>query len=997
MDNYYEFKKEVTERANNFFKSKPRSLNLTSKTYVDNYIDILRTHRLCILDTETTGLNPSDKLWQISIRVLENLIEVDELYETFKPAVMPEYRDNDKQYNRYKETDGLDLMPLDKINDFLKKYDNAVIVAHNISFDIPHCESEGIVFPENDYFYDTMWTIKNTIVSMSKFSVFCKVNCESNKQHDASYDTRLLRDCVVYWLNNYIKPVKFNGSKYLHCIVEYLQKPSSYKNPNDKSQYSEFEYLTQEDLIDELKKMNYTIKHNKEFINLTESFYRVIINKTSCYIEYNYTGEDIDKTYEDGVNLPLMSEEQELIVRAIAEDNVTVDAVAGSGKTTTAMFIAREYPDKKILMLTYNKQLQVDSKRKCSSLKNIDVYTFHGYAGHIYNCSCHNDKLMDSLIKKEPIKSVSYDIIIVDEAQDLIDVYYNFVCKLDKVNNKSHKLMIVGDKYQNIYKFNGATAKYLENPEKYFNKTFTHLSLHMSYRLTNQMSQWLNNDVMHNDRIKTCKNGKPVNIIINSNNYISADIAGKYFAKKITEMYNSNVDVNDIMIISPVLGTKTVSKCIQQIKSNTSFDVFVPSSDDYQIDRSCCKDKIVFSSIHQSKGIERKYVFLFMFDTGYCYTFKEYLYELNNLFYVGLTRASNELTVFIRNIKFNTNDGPYIAEPFRFVNLNNIDKSYVNYVEKFNTIELSLTEDMITDKRHENVTKLCKFIKLNTELELNKIINIKTLETKRISCNIPHIICKEEVSEITGLAIAAMLGIKHDSNSIHHHIMKMQSTISSASKDNIFKVRNNHQFCAVSDIMGRASKMTIKQMLKLMTFHEFCDPKKRFVHKPLQLGNSGFNWINDEQADLLLKTTEENFKKHNISLDGAYEYDVGCRLEGFKDKSCWRDKIIIDDVYNISGIEGRVDLISGCDYMIEESDSSNNFNQTLTTQGTVIEFKAVNELKINHICQTLLYAFMMNQTHGILYNIKTGEMLRVSCDNEELFMKLMLDNNIEDN
>ena len=152
-----------------------------------------------------------------------------------------------------------------------------------------------------------------------------------------------------------------------------------------------------------------------------------------------------------------------------------------------------------------------------------------------------------------------------------------------------------------------------------------------------------------------------------------------------------------------------------------------------------------------------------------------------------------------------------------------------------------------------------------------------------------------------------------------------------------------------------------------------------------------------DQAELLLKTTEENFKKHNISLDGAYEYDVDCYLEGFKNKSCWHDNIIIDGVYDISGIEGRVDLISGCDYMIEESGSSNNFNQTLTTQGTIVEFKVVNELKINHICQTLLYAFMTNQTHGILYNIKTGEMLHVSCDNEELFMKLILDNSIEDN
>jgi superfamily II DNA or RNA helicase len=46
------------------------------------------------------------------------------------------------------------------------------------------------------------------------------------------------------------------------------------------------------------------------------------------------------------------SDEQKIIIDAINFDkNILVDAVAGSGKTTTLIFIAKAYPQKKILQI----------------------------------------------------------------------------------------------------------------------------------------------------------------------------------------------------------------------------------------------------------------------------------------------------------------------------------------------------------------------------------------------------------------------------------------------------------------------------------------------------------------------------------------------------------------------------------------------------------------------------------------------------------------------
>lgn len=988
MSDYQIIRKEAHTRANNFFKSKVNSLNITVDKFADNYIDILKTHTLLILDTETTGLQDDDKLWQISIRVIQNYKEIDHLYETFKPANEPELRaeNDDAQYARYKSISDMDTIPLQKINNFLEQFHNPVIIAHNISFDIPHCEAEGIIFPEDSYYFDTMWIIDTNLISLSKLCVFNNVDCQADQQHDAAYDTRILRDCVVHWLQNYLKPIRFSNNKLLCCIVTYLQDPEHYnkdafRNKN-RIKITSFckKYgipeLSVEESINMLKSQGYTVKYMQEYVNLTESYYRVIVNKSSCYIEYNYTGEDIERPIDvEPFDMPQISTEQAAIVEAIADNNVTVDAVAGSGKTTTAMFIAQQYPNKRILLLTYNKQLQLDSQRKCAAFSNITVKTFHGFCGYMYGINCRNDKMMYSVITNTPVNTINYDIIIVDEAQDLIEVYYKLILVIDAnntCNTCKHTLMLVGDKYQNIYYFNGATTRYLVNPEKYFNRPFKHLTLQTSYRLTNQMSAWLNNDVMHQQRIFTCKDGEPVTVVFSSNQYTSADAAAKYFGWRINELYRSGVDVNDIMIVCFSVRSSAMTTFIKCIKRYTTFDIYIPTSDDY-INKDCCKDKVLFSSIHQSKGIERDYVFLLQFDTSYCYAYNEYLTKLNNLFYVGLTRAKKELTVFIRDIIVDTDLKKLIIEPFKFITFS--DNDYVTYINKIKPVP-KLTEEMIGGKRHEIVTKLCKFIKASDEIELSSLINIDTLQTTRINPNIPNTVNNEEVTDISGCAVTDLLAFKHIDSA--EHVINRSKRIQSylyMFANNTYTL-NKIQKINVSNILCDVTKMSISQLLKLEAFKD-CNGNiingdlKGFIHRPLQLSKTGFNWISDDDLELMIKTTEVNFASNHLSLDGKYESALSANLQELPSKcTLWRNDVELDGIYNIADIAGCADLI--------------------TEDGDIIEFKVVSELTLSHICQALIYAFMYGKQTAILYNIRTGEMLRITCKDECKMMKVLL-------
>ncbi|QBQ07857.1 DEXDc helicase [Spiroplasma gladiatoris] len=82
------------------------------------------------------------------------------------------------------------------------------------------------------------------------------------------------------------------------------------------------------------------------------------------------------------------SDEQVSILKSLKEGkNLKIEAVAGSGKTTTCLYLAKNCLNKKFLLLTFNKDLSSDNNHKIEKLglTNIKSYTFHSFFGHCYN------------------------------------------------------------------------------------------------------------------------------------------------------------------------------------------------------------------------------------------------------------------------------------------------------------------------------------------------------------------------------------------------------------------------------------------------------------------------------------------------------------------------------------------------------------------------------------------------------------------------------------
>ena len=62
--------------------------------------------------------------------------------------------------------------------------------------------------------------------------------------------------------------------------------------------------------------------------------------------------------------LPSISPNQQNILNNLDNYNVIVNSVAGSGKTTCSLYIAKHNNNSKLLLLTYNAKLKLETKKK---------------------------------------------------------------------------------------------------------------------------------------------------------------------------------------------------------------------------------------------------------------------------------------------------------------------------------------------------------------------------------------------------------------------------------------------------------------------------------------------------------------------------------------------------------------------------------------------------------------------------------------------------------
>lgn len=448
---------------------------------------------------------------------------------------------------------------------------------------------------------------------------------------------------------------------------------------------------------------------------------------------------------EHQFTLPAASDEQIAIATKIATHNLVVDSIAGSGKTTTVLHLAKQYPEKSILLLTYNAKLRLETREKCEviGIDNVTSHTYHSMCVRYLSKDCCTDQGIINNIDK-PMRDFKYDVIVIDEAQDLSFLYMKVASKaIEKSQNPW--ICVIGDRYQSIYEFNGADNRFIIHADKIFNsdREWDHLKLSTSYRITNQMAAFVNNCALGKDRLHAVKNGCKVRYYLHGYGIFEAMNEIKEALKKYRP--------DDIFVLAPSVRSKNDRNPVRMLSnelSKSKIPVFVPVNDQVKLDEDILKGKVVFSSFHQSKGLERHVTLVLGFDSSY-YEFYNKTADPNqcpNEMYVALTRAKSELVLFHSNSKDHFN---WLAQDLLH-DLADV-KGYMRKTKRENVIRTKIAVTELT--RHQTSMVINKCMNLIDREIITPPGDIIDIPIKIEQYNSFGDLTYEDVSDINGISI----------------------------------------------------------------------------------------------------------------------------------------------------------------------------------------------------------------------------------------------------
>lgn len=338
-------------------------------------------------------------------------------------------------------------------------------------------------------------------------------------------------------------------------------------------------------------------------------------------------------------NTSLVGSSFSRFIFGIQSPYVHFSGTAGTGKTWIATDVARKFaqghPQSHILYVCYNKTLAADVSLKLKDLENVDVGHFHRLARICYdqkNLIVVNQKKFDEQqtdkafldymdAGNEP--KYKYDLILVDEAQDFVQIKFDFIAGL--ASSKNRKIVFFSDINQNIHSQNN-------NYPCFSGKTFAPtITLESNLRNTVDICEY--SKKLIEDDITQARNekGPQVEIIENANiDQIKDDLIElrtKYSDSKIAIL-------SDRADFSKKLKNKQIE--FVSCADSASFEII---QDNLTMWRDPKKNTIWASTIHAFKGLEADIVLLILHPNN-CES---------ALHYVGATRAKYCLKIFILN------------------------------------------------------------------------------------------------------------------------------------------------------------------------------------------------------------------------------------------------------------------------------------------------------------------------------------------------------------
>ena len=674
------------------------------------------------------------------------------------------------------------------------------------------------------------------------------------------------------------------------------------------------------------------------------------------------------------------SEEQQTVIDNISiGKNVIVDACAGSGKSTTVLSNAIALPQYNFIQLTFNKALQSEVQEKIHELKlnNISVYTFHGLAVKYYSSLCHNDMGLRKILRektKPQIPLPQCNIMVIDECQDATKVYFDLIWNFCMELQNNIQLLILGDEKQGLYGFKGSDVRLLTMAEhcwKYFPKLasndFIHLSLRMSYRITDPMCRFLNEVMLDEQRVISCKPGVPVMYIRRSINEIESLY---YIMRHLMQEEGAKYDDFFCLFRSLKASSFYVGR-LENLLVKHNVPVFIPNNDSKDdLDSRVIQNKVVFSTFHASKGRQRKYVFVLGFDETH-FTFfatdKEPTVCPNEL-YVACTRATKKLIVWE-----DMGNSSYILPFLKYNHIKLMKCPFVSFNGTPSGRKPEIPEKPMTDINKRNITP-SEFVRFLSEHTLDIIaplideMFVTITPPYDVPLDIPSVLetstsSHEEVSDLNGIVIPLMFFdyLRDSYEPILQRLIK-------ANMKDVPKEKHRFLYEAVENMPTICE--TTRDYLYVANL--FTATQDFLYSRFKQILIQDYKWISQY-------TINQCFEQLEIKM-----------REELEDKT-WNAEVPIIQ-YNDEIEHTTIDEILASRLQDHTSIYRFSARADLVTNDSLWELKCTSQLNIDHKLQLVIYAFLnhfkydgnIDHKKYHLYNIKTNEHLELKATPEQL-------------
>jgi AAA domain len=390
------------------------------------------------------------------------------------------------------------------------------------------------------------------------------------------------------------------------------------------------------------------------------------MNDINCFSKAESVTELMKQYYYNGNSIDPSPEQRDLMYEFEKGKNILCKAVAGAGKTTTLLLCTSRRPNATYLLLTYNKRLQLDVSQRIKENIKAQVMTYHSAAGKAYRCLIRNDEAIRKAVKYSPPAPQKFDVLMIDEAQDISIEYYIFI-KYLILANPNCQIIIVGDELQAINGYRGARYEFLTKAYHIYpsERKWVTCRLSTSYRLTPAIANFVNN---HLYRAPIIVSGNVFNKNILPQYIVTTSDSPINIAKVISNAVNNAMQIygpEGIFILAPSVrnlsGKSPIAELIRRFLIN--IPTFVSSDDSEVADSKVLKGKLAIISFNSSKGCERPCVILAGFDESYFQYYEKnwkVTDRLPNVLTVAATRASAQLIVIanrdktLRTINYST-------------------------------------------------------------------------------------------------------------------------------------------------------------------------------------------------------------------------------------------------------------------------------------------------------------------------------------------------------